>query len=534
MTSLSILLGLWLVGLVDGQCSGTTTIGTGAEATSLANCNIFDGDVEVTIDSGNSVSLNGISEITGDLSFEFGRDYKSLRADDLVTIGQTLSVRANDLLDSVDFPSLKNVDNLYLYGLPNLTTFNTDSPLTNVSSITIRGTKLSDLDWLQPKYVESLSIQRNPSLSRVSLPVVNSSSFVEFELNGPNMQLSLPDLEVAYNLSISNCEEISLPSLAYVNSSLGFYANSAKKLSIPRLLNVRNTVMLWNNSMISDLELPMLTNVSSNIIMHGNTALKTLDLPKLENVKGDIVINGSFTKILLPSLADVEGDVLVRSTTTLDCAPLDAYDDTDVFKARYHCDASAASASPSSSSGASDVPAPSDGLSGVAKGGVAAGVIIGALLLALGGLILFRRRKHNVAAVRHPDEESDFKGLDTSLLPSELPHEDRQELDPTTQERKLDPNPAIAEVGSHERKQEAHYSQAEIDGTSTTNAAQLSGGKHYDTAELEDVARPVSELPGGPIFEQHESLLPKSQVTEQDRRIEQLPAQLRVGRGPPA
>lgn len=246
-------------------------------------------------DSATSISINGLSTITGDLSCRSGDQLTDLSADDLVTIGQELSIRSNDVLTSVSFSSLRNIDRLDLYNLPNLTETGWTSALTNVSTVRISQTGFTALGWLRIETAETVTIQDNPSLTNITLPI-NASEYISFKSNGPTLLVSLPNLQLAYNLSVSNCDVFDVPSLVHINSSAGFIGNAFEKLSMPNVRTIGRTLMLWNNTALSNLNLPVLANVSGNILFHGNPRLQSVDLPDLGIVEGDIVINGSMTR----------------------------------------------------------------------------------------------------------------------------------------------------------------------------------------------------------------------------------------------
>lgn len=391
-TSVNLLLAL--VGLVSAQCTGSTTISSSSQATALAQCQSYDGDIRLGSDITGPVSLDGIVTITGDLAVAYGSEITSLDAPDLVTIGDTLTVSNNDLLTSLNLPSLKNVDTIYISGAPNLTDFISTDGISNISTIRIDETAFSKLDWLKPVNISRLEVTENPALSDVSLPVVNGLGSFTFERNGPAMKISLPSLTAAYNLTFSHAKEVDISSLESVTYSLGFIANDLETLSIEKLSRLDN-FMLWNNTALSQLSLPILTNVTGDIVTNGNTALGILSLPSLERVRGDIALNGSYSNISMPSLVDVQGNVVIRSSTAFNCSSLSPYDQSDVFKAQYNCTASelAATPSPAPAPGSGSDSGDGGGLSTGAKAGIAVGVVIGVLMLGVLLWFLLRKRK---------------------------------------------------------------------------------------------------------------------------------------------
>ncbi|KEF51958.1 uncharacterized protein A1O9_11948 [Exophiala aquamarina CBS 119918] len=372
-------------------CSGTITISSSSQATGVTQCESYDGDIRLGSAVNGSVSLNGIVTITGDLSVAYGSDIGSLSASDLVTIGDTLSISNNDLLTSLNFPALENVDTIDINGAPNLTEFKSTIGISNVSSIQIIETGLMDIDWVKSVNISRLEVEQNPVLSDIFLPVVNGLGSFTFARNGPAMKLSLASLRSAYNLTFSHVQTIDLLSLESVTHSLGFIANDLKTLSIERLSKL-DDLMVWNNTALSQLDLPSLTNVSGDIVTNGNSAMESLSLPNLARVRGDIALNGSFTNISMPALVDVQGNVIIRSSASLDCSSLVHYDQSDVFKAQYNCTASELAVAPP--------PAPEPGSEtnrggGLSKGtiaGIAVGVVLGLLALALIVWCVWRKR----------------------------------------------------------------------------------------------------------------------------------------------
>ncbi|PCG95814.1 Hypothetical protein PENO1_071480 [Penicillium occitanis (nom. inval.)] len=407
--------------IANAQCSGTSTISTLATATDLASkCKSFDGDVRISSYEDGALSLDGVTEITGNINFGYNPNLTGVVANDLATIGQQLYVSSDENLVSLNFPSLLNLKEVWLYSLPNLTEFTTAANFVNITSILIEETGLTTIENLQPKYVSEVRIANNPSLQNISLPIINSSNYVAIEQNigrdGTYAIVSLPSLVAAFNVSISGSQSVDLSSLTHVGWSIGAVQNSFETLSLPQLLQVED-FMVWNNSALDALAVPSLTNVTGDITMNYHPNLRTIDFPALSRVGGDISVNGSFTEILVPDLTDVEGDINVYSSANLDCSTLDPYDKSDVFKGLYHCQGLFANASPgqsnstsanNSSSSSSDSSSPNStsssgvGLSGAVKGGIAGGTVGGIFLLSV--LVLFGVRYRKKKDIVQPDK----------------------------------------------------------------------------------------------------------------------------------
>lgn len=278
------------------QCSGTATIFTSEEATALADCGTYDGDVTVRSLEG-AISFNGLEQITGDLSASVVNDMTSLSSDSLQTVGGRLTFQYADLLASLSLPSLRNVGTLSLQNLPNLTSIDAgDAGFNNVTSITVRNTALGDLSWLRSSRIDELRIEANPNLTDVTVAGLSvAESYITVENNSP-VSVSFPDLVLAYNVSIQGCNAVSLPLLGQVNRSISLIDNSVETLELPSLLEVGGDFMLWNNSALSSVSVPLLANVSNDIVVSHNPKLGALSFPDLGIVEGDISTNGTFSE----------------------------------------------------------------------------------------------------------------------------------------------------------------------------------------------------------------------------------------------
>lgn len=219
--------------------------------------------------------------------------------------------------------------------------------LQNASLVWIRETGISNLDWLTPVAPVQLTIKDNTNLSEVSFwGLYNNSADIEVGSNLPGFSVSFTNLRQVQNLSLYGCTSVDLPTLEVVKETLSLMNNTAEELNLPRLREVQENFLLQNNSEMASVKVPVLTSIGRDVMLQDNARLQAVNIPSLELVKGDISANGSFTKLNFPALTDVQGDVFISSTGALDCATLDAYDQSNVFKARYSCSASESPESP--------------------------------------------------------------------------------------------------------------------------------------------------------------------------------------------
>lgn len=265
--------------------------------------------------------------------------------------------------------------------------------LQNVSTVWIRATALSDLDWLAPFAPEKLTIIDNTNLSEVSISGLwNSSARIDVGSNLTGFAVSFPNLRQVRNLTLYGCASVDLPALELVNETLAIVNNTADELDLPQLRQVQEDFVLKNNSELASMKVPALSIIGGDVVFLDNAQLEAVNLPSLGSVNGDLLANGSFTKLNFDSLNEVQGDVSIFSTGTLDCTSLDTYDHTNIFKARYIC---------SATTDTGEVPEePASGiLSSGAKTGIAVGVVFGVALLVSGAWLIWRKTRRSVDSV---------------------------------------------------------------------------------------------------------------------------------------
>lgn len=384
-----------------GQCSGTLFIRTPAEAEELAvNCSVFDGNLYLSGGVG-AFNLSGLTRIYGSLSSTGPDDMTQVSANDLRSIGGRLSIGNSRYLERLSFPALADVESLTLFELPKLTRFTPQTGragvelLQNVSTVWIRATGLSNLDWLAPLDPEKLTIIDNTNLSEVSIyGLWNSTARIEVGSNLTGFAVSFPNLRQARNLTLYGCASVDLPALELVNETLALVNNTVEELNLPRLREVQEDFVLRNNSEMASVKVPALDRVGRNVVFEDNAQLEAVNLPSLESIDGDLLANGSFTKLNFDSLNEVQGDVSIFSTGTLDCAPFAAYDQSNVFKTQFSCSAS-------SDTGETPGKPASDGLTSGAKAGIAVGAVVGVALLASGAWLIWRKTRQSADHVEN-------------------------------------------------------------------------------------------------------------------------------------
>lgn len=127
------------------------TIRNTADATGLALCATFTGDIELSPEATGEISLPGIQTLKGHLLADSVDGLNSLSADSLQEVEGYVFLQSLPSLASLNFPKLTSVnDQLRLVDLPKLSTLGFGSTLSECPFFTISGTGLTTLQGIDP------------------------------------------------------------------------------------------------------------------------------------------------------------------------------------------------------------------------------------------------------------------------------------------------------------------------------------------------------------------------------------------------
>jgi len=270
----------------------------------------------------------------------------SLSAADLEVIDDTFYLNNDQILSSLSFPRLTQVDTIDWQGLPNLGSVTFTTGIQFANSISIRNTYLSSLEGITTaKSVASFYLSNNNFLNAISIELKNITNALTLEDNGAKMFANFPNLQWANNMTFRNCPNVSLPALQSTNGSLGFYENTLQALSLNNLTTVGGSLSFVSNTQMTDLMLPSLKTVGGGFSIQNNTDLDTIDLPQLTTITGALDFYGNFSNVSMPALKDIKGAFNMQSSGDLtdECATFKKESgSTNVIKGKFVCQGSVA------------------------------------------------------------------------------------------------------------------------------------------------------------------------------------------------
>lgn len=340
-------------------CSfSTTTINSQADATALANCATVTGTVVVSSSASGTVSIDGPQQIKGDLVCENAGQLTNFGSTTLNSISGEFLLNNLTLLSTLSMTDLTSVGSINWVALQALSQLTFPSTVTKAASIVISNTFLSTLDGINVDSVSTLQIDNNPRLEVFSTQISNVTSNIDINANGQQLNVQFPNLLWAANMTLRNVSSVSIPSLAVVNGSLGFYGNYFTSISAPNLTTVGSFatgaggLAISDNAMLTNFSMPQLTSIGGADQINDNPALRSIAFPALKTVGGAIQFQGNFTTPTMPSLVNVKGGFNITSAQTIDCSAFQS-EKGNVIQGTFTCKSLTSASGSGSSTGSS-------------------------------------------------------------------------------------------------------------------------------------------------------------------------------------
>lgn len=294
---------------VECSTSGTTTITASADATALASCTTYSGSVAIQTGLSTPKDSNGHQQIQVDKLQKIDGNLTITDAQDLVQVGfgslreitGALVLGSLSALAGVNMPTLGAVKQINLTALPVLQALNFGTQgVTKAQLILITNTGLGSLDGLNNlESLNTLNINNNQALQNVSLKITYIKSSLDIvDNNGltTGLNVNLPLLQTAQNMTFRNCSDIKLPALTNVTDDLGFYGNDFTSFSAPNLTTVRGLVFV-DNTELTNISLPLMRSINGSYQIANNTKLTKINgFQDLEVVGGALDFSGNFTE----------------------------------------------------------------------------------------------------------------------------------------------------------------------------------------------------------------------------------------------
>jgi hypothetical protein len=335
----SFVLAALAVSTVAAQCDSDITIQSDGDVSKIASCTKLDGTITIGTKATSITLPTSLTSITGDLVANGAANLRTLEAPGLRSIQGTFNLKGLITLNSLVFPDLVSVNTIQWETLPALAALSFTQEVSMADTVLITDTVLTELRGINLQTVSSLNINNNNYLKSIDVALSNVSQSLTISSNGRNLNVSLPNLIWANNLTVRDASALYVPSLKTVNSSMAFINDTFTTIDFPKLTEVGESLAFVSCSKLTNVTVDNLESVGGTFQMANNTKLSVVKFAELSKVGGAVDFSGAFTSVDLPSLEDVRGGFNLQSTKDLSCKPFDEYHTNGVIKGNdYTCE----------------------------------------------------------------------------------------------------------------------------------------------------------------------------------------------------
>jgi len=283
----------------DDVCDGPSiTIASSADAQQIASCEKYNGNVIIDPSASGTLALNGVQQITGDLTCVNATQLTAITSDQLNSIGGEFHLEDLTILSTLQFSSLTAVNQINWITLPALQGLNFDQGISRSNNVYISNTQLNSISGIELTAVGSIDINNNFYLTTVNVnDLANVTNALRFSANGRDLEISFPNLVGAANLTFINVSTVAMPSLSSVAGSMGFYSDQFESFAAPNLTMTGGSLAFVDCPNLANLSFPSLTSIGGGFLIANNTALSSISgFPQLTTVVGAIDFTGTFDR----------------------------------------------------------------------------------------------------------------------------------------------------------------------------------------------------------------------------------------------
>ncbi|AMD19491.1 HCL660Wp [Eremothecium sinecaudum] len=288
-----------------------------------AECTVVKGTVSIQDYEEPIIDFGNINTIHGDLLIEESSSLLKVQGKNLKYIGQTFKLHDLTALTELDLPELGHIKTIYWRVVPILQTVVTSPRIESVESVLISDTSLTSIDdFYGNGELSSFNINNNRYMDHIKTNVRRITMQLSINANSQNLNLEMPELVAADNVTVRDAASVSFPKLEYVNQSFELIENNFETLYIPKLKRIGGTFGLIDNKNLETVNMSSVTTINGGLMVSNNSKLTTLDfLPELQQVGGAIQFEGTIDDTKFPKLRLVKGSAKIDSGSgNLDCS----------------------------------------------------------------------------------------------------------------------------------------------------------------------------------------------------------------------
>lgn len=241
------------------------------------------------------MNLDGVQEITGSFKCDGGDSVKAISAPMLESIGDSFSLNGLTALNDLRMDALTDVGSIEFIALPKLQNLHFGKSVSKAGKVRIVNTDLRSLDGIDLEETDGMEVSNNVHLSSVNVNnITNATGHISFSANSMDLEIKLPNLKQAENITFRNTSLVSVPSLKKTKGLLGLYSNYMKEFSAPNLTSTGDLIFN-DNSKLNNISLPVLETVGNALQIANNSKLESFKgAPELTEISGTMDLTGVF------------------------------------------------------------------------------------------------------------------------------------------------------------------------------------------------------------------------------------------------
>ncbi|KAJ2957329.1 hypothetical protein NQZ79_g6955 [Umbelopsis isabellina] len=321
-----------IVSVKSQSCSGQASITSQAELDNIQSCSSYDGTISIDGTNAETLDMNGIERISGDLIMRNNDNLYSFHAPALQSIRGKLEMSNQTHLSQFTVPNFKNASSINLAVLPELNDLSFVNSLSGLTTISIADTRVQKVENPYITNLQQLMLTNNNNLTSVHLENLSKvGGKVYVTANGASCSAEFPQLTSIQSGTFRNLNNLNLQALTESTQDLSFNQNLANDLKLNHLTYVGGSLTVVDNNELVNLTMANLTTIGGAFAVNNNTKLHNIDgFPKLQEVRGTVDFAGVFDKAEIPSLKEVRGQMRLQTTSTV--YKCDQIKDTGVVK----------------------------------------------------------------------------------------------------------------------------------------------------------------------------------------------------------
>lgn len=268
------------------------------------------------------VDLGSISKIQGNLIIENSSGIVRINAINLNYITRDFILKSLTSLVTVEIPNLKLLNSIDWKVLPILNSVDINKEIIVNQNIIISDTSLSNINGFQRiKDIDIFNINNNRFLETIKTNLVTINKQLSIHANARDLELEMPMLKAAENITIRDTSYIWFPNLEIVSTSFEIIENLITILEVPNLKFIGGTLGIIENLQLNTANFNNVTEIQGGLMIAQNNELNKIDFfQNLKQIGGAIHFEGKFKDTNFENLKLVKGSAFIKSSSdSLDC-----------------------------------------------------------------------------------------------------------------------------------------------------------------------------------------------------------------------